>query len=367
MNTEEEEKTYIDLLCKFEQLPKQDKRPTFMEICKYPNTRFEEVCSRILQFYLNPSAEHGLRSLWLSALWRVSTQKEKLPFYNKVECVTEEYAEDKKIDLVIKSEEFVIAIENKTTAKLYPPLDTYAKHIHNTYSDKKHKILLVLSVFPLSDRKSKTLMEENGFQPVLYKDLFAEVNKELGNYMMSSDQRYLTYMLDFMKTIENMSSVNNKRVFDFFIQNKERVEQLVNEYNQFQNNILSCHKEQIASLQESINERTGATWWAWEGWDLGISFNDKTNRIGIESNYLANVNGPCGEFHIYITTWQKKHWAPYKEKILETFPEYIFLDENDDDRVYLHLPTIDGNNTEEIIKVLTETYNKLKEIAEQIH
>ena len=246
-------------------------------------------------------------------------------------------------------------------------MDIYAKHIHNAYSDKKHKILLVLSVFPLSDLKSKRLMEENGFQPVLYKDLFAEVNKELGNYMMSSDQRYLTFMLDFMKTIENMSSVNNKRVFDFFIQNKERVEQLVNEYNQFQSNILSCHKEHIDFLKESVNERTGATWWAWEGWDLGISFNDKTNRIGIESNYLANVNGPCGEFHIYITTWQKKHWAPYKEKILETFPEYIFLDENDDDRVYLHLPTIDGNNTEEIIKVLTETYNKLKEIAEQIH
>ena len=98
-------------------------------------------------------------------------------------------------------------------------------------------------------------MEENGFQPVLYKDLFAEVNKELANYMMSSDQRYLTYMLDFMKTIENMSSVNNKRVFDFFIQNKERVEQLVNGYNQFQSNILSCHKEHIDFLKESVNER----------------------------------------------------------------------------------------------------------------
>lgn len=113
-----ETKTDKELLCQFEQLPKQDLRPTFMDICKYPNSRFEEVCSRILQFYFNPFAEHGLHDLWLSALWRVSRQGENLPFYNNVECVTEEYAEDKRIDIVVKSEEFVIAIENKTTAGL---------------------------------------------------------------------------------------------------------------------------------------------------------------------------------------------------------------------------------------------------------
>ena len=108
-------------------------------ILQYPGSRFEEVCSRILQFYLNPFAGHGLHDLWLLALWRASGQGETLPFYNKVECVTEEYAGDKRIDIIVKSEEFIIAIENKTTADLYNPLDIYANHIRKNYPEKKTK------------------------------------------------------------------------------------------------------------------------------------------------------------------------------------------------------------------------------------
>ncbi|PDP81625.1 PD-(D/E)XK nuclease family protein [Prevotella intermedia] len=364
MNVEE---IYPDLLRKFEQLPKKDQRPTFMDICRYPYNRFEEICSRILQFYLNPFAEHGLHNLWLLALWRVSGQNGELPFYSKVECITEEYAEGKKIDIVIKSEEFVIAIENKTTASLYNPLDIYARHIYDTYSDKKQKILLVLSVFPLLDSKSKGLMKINGFQPVLYRDLFAEVNKELGNYMMSCDQRYLTYMLDFMKTIDNMNNVNSKREFEFFMQNKDNIEELVNRYNKFKEGIRSQQAEQIASILEKVKGRTKADWWVWEGWDLGISFNSETNRIGIESNYEPTEKEYCGEFHIYITTWNKKHWFPYRETVLKTFPNNIYLDENCDGRTYLHLPAIEGNNEEEIVNVLVDTYNKMKEITDKIH
>lgn len=362
-----ERKTDKELLCQFEQLPKQDLRPTFMDICKYPNSRFEEVCSRILQFYFNPFAEHGLHDLWLSALWRVSRQGENLPFYNNVECVTEEYTEDKRIDIVVKSEEFVIAIENKTTAGLYNPLEVYAKHIHENYADKKHQILLVLSVFPLLDSNSKERMKHNGFRPVLYKDLFSEVHKELGSYMMSCDQKYLTYMIDFMKTIENMNDINSKREFDFFMQNKESIEGLINRYNNFQAGIRPRQKEQIVSIAERAKERTKAGWWIWEGWDLGFSFNDKTNRIGIESSYEATEKGYCGEFHIYITTWDKSNWFPYKEAVLEAFPNYIKLDENRGKRTYLHLPIIDGDKTEEIVNALVDAYDKMKSITDKIH
>lgn len=64
-------------------------------------------------------------------------------------------------------------------------------------------------------------MAKNDFRSILYKDLFAEVNKELGSYMMSCDQKYLTYMLDFMKTIDNMNNVSNKREFDFLCRIKK--------------------------------------------------------------------------------------------------------------------------------------------------
>ncbi|WP_281803164.1 hypothetical protein [Segatella maculosa] len=36
-------------------------------------------------------------------------------------------------------------------------------------------------------------------------------------------------------------------------------------------------------------------------------------------------------------------------------------------RVYLHLPIIDGNNEEEIVNALVDAYNKMKKITDEIH
>ena len=36
----------------FSKIPKINTEPTWLEICRYPYSRFEEICSRILAFYL---------------------------------------------------------------------------------------------------------------------------------------------------------------------------------------------------------------------------------------------------------------------------------------------------------------------------
>ena len=174
-------------------------------------------------------------------------------------------------------------------------------------------------------------------------------------------------MFDFMKTINNMNNVNSKREFDFFMQNKERVEDLISRYNTFREGIRSQQIQRIASLEEQVEERTKADWKKWEDWRLYISFNDDTNRIGIDSYYEATEKGYCGEFHIYITTWRKEHWPPYKEAVLKAFPDKIRLDDNSGNRVDLHLPIIDGKNEEEIVSALVDAYNKLKKITDEIH
>ena len=357
--------SYKEILYQFSLFPQRDSRPTFMEICKHPESRFEEICSRILSFYLNPLAEHGLSNLWLTALWKVTKQDGELPFYNQIECVTEEFADTKKINIVVKSDDFVIAIENKITADLYNPLDIYAKHIHNNYVGKKH-VLLVLSVSLIIDGESRKLITKNGFTAVLYKKLFAQVYKELGNYVMGCDQKYLTYMLDFMKTIENMNSDNQKRENDFFYQNKESIDALINRYNNYKNNVLSQQKSNIAELLPIISEKTKAEWHAWQGWDLTIAFNENGNRIGIESSYESSSNDVCGMFHIYISTLAIKDWFPYKDAVIKAFPNYIKLDENCDNRVYLHLPIIVGNDKTMIIDNLFDAYQKMKVITDNI-
>ena len=56
-----------DLFAGLEKLPKAVKREqTFMEIAGYPH--FENVCSNILAFYLQPCNNHGFGTLFLDVL-----------------------------------------------------------------------------------------------------------------------------------------------------------------------------------------------------------------------------------------------------------------------------------------------------------
>lgn len=350
---------FLAVINAFAKLPKKDVEPTFMEICKYPYNRFEEVCSRILQFYFNPKAEHGFGNMWLASL--LDIMKCTLE-YDTVNVVAEENANGKRIDLTIITNDFVIAIENKITADVYNPLDEYRKHIENAYKDKK-QMLLVLSVKPIINAFTKKHLETNDFMAFTYRELFDAVNQNLGNYITHCNQKYLTYMLDFMKTIDNMDNSKSSVANDFFFKYKGEIEELIERFGEYKENVLYRQKEQISILQQRISDMTGRDWWAWQGWDLGISFNDKGHRIGIESSFEAAKEDPCAYFHIYITTWKMKDWFPYKDIVLERFPENILLDEYNDNRSYLHLPVISGSDHEKIVETLKKTFDIMEEIT----
>lgn len=236
-------------------LPQRISLPTFMEICKYPGSRFEEVCSRILAFYLNPNAEHGMGNLWMTALWKTLSPEVPMPDYHYLDCATEENAEGKSIDIVIKSDKFVIAIENKTTAGLYNPLEVYKRHIEDKYQEVETKLFTVLSVYPILSNDSIQLMKDNGFQSILYKDLFTQIHHLMGAYIMDYDSRYLTHMLDFMQTLENMSTYNTPQQIEFFRNRKNDIEALIKAYNDYKTECSDEQKRNIALLRHSITQK----------------------------------------------------------------------------------------------------------------
>lgn len=117
----------------FLKIPQNNIEPTFLEICKYPKSRFEEVCSRILAFYLNPNADHKMNDLLVSALLEtVGKYNDWYDYRHNIKVNTEEYVDGKRIDITIVSEDYVIAIENKITADLYNPLEVYKNYISKT-------------------------------------------------------------------------------------------------------------------------------------------------------------------------------------------------------------------------------------------
>ena len=129
-----EAKEYKKLLEDFSKIhiPKREK--TFMGICQYPASRFEEICSRVLAFYFNPNEEHGFRDLWFRALNQCIKQEGEYCKPKSIRLILEEPTkcaesyENKRIDIIIEADNTVYAIENKIGAQLYNDLNVYSNH-----------------------------------------------------------------------------------------------------------------------------------------------------------------------------------------------------------------------------------------------
>lgn len=357
---------FKQILSEFKALPKINTNPTFMDLCQLGGDRFEERCSQILRFYLDPTGPHNLKSLLIISLLEV-LKKTDLSFSpSKTKVITEEMTGDGKyIDITLVSNSIVIAIEHKIGAPLNNPLESYVKHINNKYRDKENKLFVVLSVRSITDNSELQKIRANGYQYINYSSFFAAIKRNFGNHALDADQAYLTFLLDFIRTIENRFYNRNMELKNFFYENQSDINRLLEHYENFQNEIHKMRKEHISTYRSLIAAETKADWWIYQGWDLGISFNDKKNRIGIESSFKdGTLENPLGKFHIYITVWKKAHFIPYEAELKETYPNcFIDYDAFDSTRVFMHVAELNPDNTESIISALLDTYNILKDIA----
>lgn len=81
----------------------------------------------------------------------------------------------------------------------------------------------------------------------------------------------------------------------FFANNRKDIEELIKRYEQYKAGILQDQIDKIFLLKETMKNLTKVSWWDWHGWDLGVTFNEKSNRIGIESHFekREEIHLPC--------------------------------------------------------------------------
>lgn len=370
------ENTYNEILRNFSRIPIEENERSYLDLCHYPGERFEEICSRILEFYFQPNNKHGFRNLWFRSLCQLIDCNCEDALEMKTR--TEEFtfgAEDKnkRIDIILETPSLVVAIENKIGADLYNRLDIYKEHIEKTYPKHIHK-LVVLTAHSFSGlEKAKAC--QNGFVVIQYDQLFKTVKSLIGQYLARGEQKHLVFMMDFIKTVENRVKMTTSNDLDkFFTTHKDEIEQMLNRYNDWKSRLFEQQKSIISELFYRIREQTDNSWWVFQGWDLGRSFNDKTCRIGIESHFEEVNNNPIGEFHILITTWNMKCWQPYEHAIFDRYPQRdgFILDkgESDPDRVYYRMPIIERAHYQDnelyydtILNRLIEYYTFLKDLS----
>lgn len=242
------EKGFLKLLLAFNSLPLTKSRPTFMEVSGYPH--YENVCSNILKFYFDTTAEHGLKDLLLSAFLRMAGKESVIP---GAVTVSREYpsTNQTRIDLVIKGESFVIAIENKIFHWVANDLDGYASTVDSLAKGEQFVIKTVLGLHPIKD----TL--KGGFVSFTYDKLWREVRNQLGYYITQANPKWVTYLLDFMETTTNLAGQNMelKQADQFFIEHNDAIETMLTERKAF----LSRLTYKISILIDMIKETTEAT------------------------------------------------------------------------------------------------------------
>jgi hypothetical protein len=187
---------FEELLDEFRQLPGGVERPrTFMEIAGYPH--YENACSNILAFFMDPEEPHGLGTLVLDALMSVGDNNEAYEVVGGNVSVEREVNTEKgRIDILITSDDHVILIENKIYAGVSNPLDDYSSYLDQIANDHdKHKFILTL--YPTSAGSNWS------FTNLTHSKFVEQIRSMLGHYVTSADTRHLTIFLDFLNTLEN--------------------------------------------------------------------------------------------------------------------------------------------------------------------
>ncbi len=286
---------------------------TFLEIAKCPH--LENVWSNILAFFCNPNNEHNLFDLILNSVFETAGNKVTINNFKKIRVRTE-YPTDlgNRIDIVVFAENFILGIENKVDAGLYNDLQDYSNTIEGL---AKPQSLPTYKIVLSKNRTSTT----NGFTNVIYSDLIRNIKKNIGDFTAYSDTKYLIFLLDFIKNIENninsQSMADNLEVINFFHNNIDKVNRLLEYHNKFNSDLIqklnSIHsnvkQDELKTILTSINKQTqlgGPGRFTWQGSQL-IKYNIVVNdislffQVGISDYKLVSLYWFSSDKYHYLT------------------------------------------------------------------
>ena len=202
-----------------------------MEIAGYPH--FENVCSNILSFYLQPSNEHGFGTLFLDVLATLINEETLTDGQDLAVRREELTKKGNRIDLVIESSNYIIGIENKIHAPVDNPFDDYSNHLESLSNGRQVcKVLLSLQLV-------SPFAELYGFQPISYEIFFQKVLTKIDSYSLAVNEPHTTFLLDFIRTMQNLQRVTtmDQQRLEYFRDNYQNITVLLNEVDALRKDI----------------------------------------------------------------------------------------------------------------------------------
>lgn len=328
---------------------------TFLEIAKCPH--LENVWTNILAFYINPNSEHNLHELLLKSIFQSVDKNVSLTNLKGVKVKTEfPTKKGNRIDIVVIADNFVLGIENKVGAGLYNDLQDYSTRIIDLAKIQElptYKI--VLSKDPIDLSK-----DTNDFINLIYTKLIEIIKQNIGSYSGYSDTKYLIFLLDFLKNIENNINSNNMRenseVINFLQKNVDKVNKLLEYHNKFKNEFVekldnideNIKRDDLKAELKKLKKPTNL---------IGSASNKETGRFTFQGEQYIKYNIIVGEISLFFSMGfsDYKLYSAYWFADAKFQPIEIELKENSVDRTEYQYQ----QPNEEIADLVTKQMKKI--------
>lgn len=275
--------------------------PTFLEITQFPH--FELVSSNLLAFFLDPEGDHGLGTLFLDALL-APIDLERFSFRSvQREAPTEN---GKRLDIVIEGESHVIGVENKVFAPVNNPLREYRSHLRRIAKGRQ----AVLMILGLREPAPETVPSD--LLVVTYEQLMGRVRENFGAFAADAPAQYLTFALDFVKTMENLKkgSRMNQAVLELFRSRQSDVIDLLDAAHQVSKELRRIVQQLAELVSEKLADDLESRVRAWFYQRTRELTDDLVNDVRYPSGAVVAIDTWLSMEGWQVVVWQRKSVGP---------------------------------------------------------
>lgn len=294
----------------------QEKVKTFFDVAGFPH--YENLISNILAFFFDANEEHQLKDLWIKSLFECYNKTAKTNLEpGKFENIEREHAteENKRLDLIISSSTAIIAIENKIYANANNPFDAYHKEILDYKNEIQNKddIEIVEILLSLKNMGHHTTKNGANFYNITYKTLISRVKENLGNYILSANEKWLIFMKELLNNLENLGETNIMDIQwqKFLKENEDAIKLFFENYRKD----IDIKMAYLNSLFDILNEKI----------EVDKTLGAAISKKGVYGTKQAKkMNG--GYFSLYIDIRKKNETIVLEPYVSREKPSHLVIE-----------------------------------------
>lgn len=233
---------------------------------------YENPITDVLAFFLNAQEEHGFGMLFIESLFESLSLEYSPDSFELINApLREVYTEnDKRIDLILEGEHWVMVIENKIYHSPVNPFSEYEQFIENNKQYKKKQAIYVV----LSPRG---VAAKSNWQSLSYRALLNVLKANLGTSIVDNPyNKWLVILRDFILNLEQyaVSAEMNKEAVAFVENNLRQLFELDELKNAYIRHLKNCGQDILNNRfsHQAFNAPSEHAWPA----GLGIAFSSKS-------------------------------------------------------------------------------------------